>query len=213
MDKCDFLLKLDSFAKTSINQHKDRAGAQPTTNLQRLRLKPNIIPQIFSSLTIYSSKQDPVPRPISSATAAARVKKKNNDIVKQMQLMFQNESFDSYEHFIKMIQKEILPSGFISVSALTVCTFITTKKYDDLTVAPSLLASVIVDVNFEIKVFIFSKLMPSAFYSHFLLPALYSTSELKNILYLCKPVCDRSKDFIFSNSCLFLVVNLLELHQ
>ena len=56
--------------------------------------------------------------------------------------------------------------------------------------------------------------MPNAFYSHLLLlPTLHSTGELKNILSLCKSVCDSSKDFNSSNSCLFLVVNLLELHQ
>ena len=128
--------------------------------------------------------------------------------------MFQNESFDSYEDFIKMIQKEILPSGFISVSGINCMYFHYIKQYDDLTMAPSLLASVFDDVNLDIKVFIFSKLMPNAFYSHLLLlPTLHSTSELKNILSLCKSVCDSSKDFISSNSCLSLVVSLLELHQ
>ena len=73
---------------------------------------------MFPSLPIYFSKQDPVSRSTSSATAAARVEKRNNDIVKQTQLMFENESFDSYKHFIKMIQKEILPRGFISVSGI-----------------------------------------------------------------------------------------------
>ena len=38
--------------------------------------------------------------------------------------MFRNEIFDSYKYFIKMIQNEILPSGFIYMfMALTVCTF------------------------------------------------------------------------------------------
>ena len=200
--------------KTSTDQCKDRADARPTKNLQRLRLKPNVIPHIFQSLPIYLSKQNPVPRPTSSATAAARVEKRNNDIVKQTQFMFQNESFYSYEHFIKMIKNEILPSGFISVSNINCMYFYFIKQYDDLTVAPSLLASVFVDVNLEIKVFIFSKLMPNVFYRHLLLlPMLHSTSELKNILSLCKSVCDSSKDFISSNSCLSLVVNLLELYQ
>ena len=82
-----------------------------------------------------------------------------------------------------------------------------------MTVAPSLLASLFVDVNLKIKVFIFSKLMPNASYSHLLLlPTLHSTSELKNILSLCKSVCYSSKDFISSNSCLSVVVNLLELY-
>ena len=58
-----------------------------------------------------------------------------------MQLMFQNESFDSNEHFIKMIKKEILPSGFISVSGINCMHFHYVKHYDGLTVAPSLLAS------------------------------------------------------------------------
>ena len=58
-----------------------------------------------------------------------------------MQLMFQNESFDSYEHFVKMIQKESLPSGFISVSGINCMYFHYVKHYDGLTVAPSLLAS------------------------------------------------------------------------
>ena len=57
-------------------------------------------------------------------------------------------------------------------------------------------------------------LMPNAFYSPLLLlPTLHSTSELKNILSLCKSLCDSSKDSISSNSCLSLVVNLLELYQ
>ena len=85
----------NDLTKTSTDQCKGRADARPTTNLQRLRLKPNVIPHIFPSLSIYLSKQDSVPRPTSSATAAARVEKRNNDIVKQTQLMFQNESFDS----------------------------------------------------------------------------------------------------------------------
>ena len=56
--------------------------------------------------------------------------------------------------------------------------------------------------------------MPNAFYSHLLLlPTLHSTSELKNILSFCKSFCDNSKDFIFSNSCPSVVVNLLELHR
>ena len=105
--------------------------------------------------------------------------------------MFQNESFDSYEDFIKMIQKEILPSGFISVLGINCMYFHYIKQYDDLTMAPSLLASVLDDVNLDIKVFIFSKLLPNAFYTHLLLlPTLHSTSELKNILSLC----DSSKD-------------------
>ena len=88
------------------------------------------------------------------------------------------------------------------------------KQYDDLTMALSLLASVFDDVILDIKVFIFSKLMPNAFYSLLLLlPTLHSTSELRNILSHCKSVCDSSKDFISSNSCLSLVVSLLELHQ
>ena len=99
--------------------------------------------------------------------------------------MFQNESFDSYEHFIKLIKNEILPSGFISVSGINCMYFHYIKQYDDFTVTPSLLASVFVVENLEIKVFIFSKLMPNVFYSHLLLlPTLHSTSELKNILSL-----------------------------
>ena len=127
--------------------------------------------------------------------------------------MFRNESFDCYEHFIKMIQKEILPSGFISVSGINCMYFHCIKQYDGLTVAPYLLASAFVDVNLEFKVFNFSKLMPNAFYSHLLLLAtLHSTSELR-IFCLCKSVCDSSKDFIFSNRCLSLIVNLFEHHQ
>ena len=103
-------------------------------------------------------------------------KSKKNDFVKQTQLVFQNESFDSYEHFIKIIQKEILPCGFVSVSGINCMHFHYAKQYDNLTVAPSLLALVFVDVNLEIKVFIFSKLMLNAFYSHLLLlSTLHST--------------------------------------
>ena len=128
--------------------------------------------------------------------------------------MFQNESFNSYEHFIKMIQNEILPSGFIFVLDINCMYFHYIKQYNGLTVAPSLLVSVFVDVNLETKVFTFSKRVPNAFYRHsLLLQTLHSTSELKNILSLCKSVCDSLKDFISSNSCLSLVVNLLELHQ
>ena len=94
--------------------------------------------------------QDPVSRPISSATAAARVEKRNNDIVKQTQLIFQKESFDCYEHYVKLIQKEISPSGFIAVSDISCTYFHYIKQYDDLTVAPSLLASVFLDANLEI---------------------------------------------------------------
>ena len=62
-----------------------------------------------------------------------------------------------------MIQKEILPSGFVFDSGINCMYFHYIKQYDDLTEAPSLLASVFVDVKLEIKVFIFSKLMPNAF--------------------------------------------------
>ena len=58
------------------------------------------------------------------------------------------------------------------------------KQYDGLTVAPSLLASVFVDVNLEIKVFIFSKLMANASNSHMLLlPTLPGTSELRKFCF------------------------------
>ena len=107
--------------KTSTDRREDRADARPTTNLQRLHLKPNVIPHIFPSLPIYLSKQNPVPRPTSSATAAASVEKRNNDIVKQTQLMFQNESFDSYKHFIKMKSYHV---DLYLFQALTVCIFI-----------------------------------------------------------------------------------------
>ena len=170
--------------KTSTDQRKDRADARPTTNLQRLRLKPNVIPHIFPSLPIYLSKQNPVPRPTSSATAAARVEKRNNDIVKQTQLMFQNESFDSYEHFITMIKNEILPSGFISVSGINCMYFHYIKQYDDLTVAPSLLALVFVDVNLEIKVFIFSMVNVCFFFSTSLI-----TSKIFTIILLINKGC------------------------
>ena len=72
-----------------------------------------------------------------------------------------------------MIQKEILPSGSISVLGIDCMYFHYIKQYDDWTVAPFLLASVFVDVNLAIKFFIFSKLMPNAFYSHLLLPTLH----------------------------------------
>ena len=82
-------------------------------------------------------------------------------------------------YFIKMIQKEILLSELISVSGINCMYFYYIKQYDGLTVAPSLLAPVFVYVNLEIKVVIFSKLMPNAFYSHLLLlPTLHRTSEL-----------------------------------
>ena len=37
--------------KTSTDQRKDRADARPTKNLQRLHLKPNVIPHIFQSIS------------------------------------------------------------------------------------------------------------------------------------------------------------------
>ena len=126
--------------------------------------------------------------------------------------MFRNEFFDSYEHFIKMIQ-EILPNGFISVLGNNCIYFHYIKQYDGLIVAPSLLASVFVDANLEIKLFISSKLMPNPFYSHLLLlSTLRNTSELR-IFCLCKSVCHSSKDFISSNRCLSLVVNLLKFQR
>ena len=126
--------------------------------------------------------------------------------------MFRNESFDSYELYIKMIQEEILPSGFIAVSGINCLHFYYINRYDGLTVTLSLVASVFVDVNSDMKLFIFSKLMPNAFYSDLLLlPTLHSTSESR-IFCLCKSVCDSSKYFISLNRCLFLVVNLLKLH-
>ena len=211
----------EDFFADSIDKNASRRDARDTERLKRSRLKPNVVPHIFPNLPSYLSKDSfgqgsgKASRLTTNATAAARLEKENKALAFHNDMVFEEEKFDDFASFKKKIQLETLPDGYLAVMEDNQAWFhyISTPEttQNPIKTAPNLLASVLVTGSFQVKAFVRSATLPCSAYKHLLTSQyLTTTSELTNLLALCKSLSDNSHSNNTHQYLLNLTVSLLE---
>ena len=116
---------------------------------------------------------------------------------------------------LERIQQEILPKGYITVIEDNFVWFhyvaVVENCQNSVKTAPNLMASVLVTSLLEFKAYVKNAALPFDTFKHVLTSQLLSTtSELTNILALCKSLCADSYDNISHQYLLNLAILLLK---
>ena len=202
----------DDFIHILCNKNEKRKNFRKSNNLLKLRLKLLAIPHVFPSFPYYLKKTKISTR-TTSASASARCALENAAEAKQNEEFFMSEILIDFASFQQKIKSEILPSGFASVSGKDCQAFHYFKYYDigNYQDAPKLLSSVIVTLNLDVHVYVYSTLIPPSSYHHITSSSKpKAISELTNLLAFCKSFCENFSEN--QNQCNFiaLAVSLLE---
>lgn len=198
----------------TVSQYKRTIRKQQghsSDKLQRPRLKLTAVPHVFPSLPGYLSKSNSAPRPTLASTSSARSALENVAIEKQNKEFLESGSFDNFNSFKQKILKETLPQGFISVAEDSCIQFHYLNCSAELLEAPKLLASVIITTSLQIHMFVSSAVIPVSAYKYLLSSTnLKTTTELTNLLALCKSICDNCSGGTSNSFSFSLAVSLLE---
>ena len=198
---CQLHFEESDFIQVSVDKKNRRRSARDTEKLRRPRLKNSAIPHIFSHLPQYMSKEKPAPR-LTAATSSARLAKQNAVIDESVAKLSELESFDNFGQFKYKIQMETLPNGFVSHFTDNHAWFYYISENAEH--VPTLLASVLVTENLDMKVYVRSAVLPYSAYQHLMpLKQLKTTTQFSNMLSLCKSLSDET----YRGSCNF---NLLK---
>ena len=208
---CALHFQSTDFVEFSCDKKERRRVKRNFEKLGRPRLKTSAIPHIFSGLPHYLSKTNSAPRKTKAATSSARLELLNINIESSNNSIFESEAFDDFSTLKQKIQREVLPSGFIT-DFLDDCIWFYYIVYSsDQNDSPTIDASVKVSTNLEITAFVKSSRLPSSMYDSLLSCSKVSTvSEISNVLALCKSLCTNTYHPQSNSNLILLIIQLLE---
>ena len=177
----------EDFETESTDHRISRKANRDAPGLKQLRLKANAIPRIFHGLPTYLSKKLPVSRNTSKSTAAARHADDNVRLQEQIENAFSKDKVNDFDSFKSKLASATLPAGFSCVNGRDCMHFIYLQCSEENLIAPKLAATVTVDFNLNVRLFVHSTPVPKTAYKHLLrLETVSSITEFCNILALCK---------------------------
>lgn len=180
----------EDFLSTSSDTNSRRRGCRYSQALSVRRLKNTAIPHLFPSLPHYLSKTQSHQRS-EKATAFARYADQNLRFENTNNKFIHQDTVSDLESLKRKILDEKIPSGYVTVTGDTYLRFHYINSPESVDEAPRLLASVVVTKDLEVTPFIGSFMLPSETYSHLISSKhLKSSSDLTNILALCKALAD-----------------------
>ena len=154
--------------------------------MQRTRLQPTAVPHIFPYLPKYVSIKV-LPRSTTASTSSVRQELENARLESCNKNLFAGEAFDTFVIFKNKIAGETLPIGHLKLSNSNNMQFDFIGYQKNFEYAPKLLSSVIVTEELTIKPFVLSTPLPPSSFFHIMSGTkLSNTSQLINILALCK---------------------------
>ena len=178
------------FENTSTDRCKSRQQKRDSQDLKRLRLKPTAVPHIFQGLPKYLSKTPTAKRTTSASTASARLELENLQIQQENNDFLQMDQVSNLNELKEKISVANLPAGYIKVEKEQFLHFYYIVCDDNSSIAPNLMASIIIEDDLSLKAFVSSVLVPKEMYKHFLsCDSITTVTEVCNILALCKNLC------------------------
>ena len=147
----------------------------------------------------------------TASTSSARQELENARIESCNSNLFDCEQFDLFTSFKIKIADETLPSGYTAISTSNSRQFHYIACQENFYDTPKLLSSVVVRKDLIVKPFVLSTPLPSSSFCHIIAGTkLFNTSELLNILALCKSLLQMDSSI---NSKVFIstAVNCLEM--
>ena len=203
----------DDFVRESCDLRARRKRKRDSVNLERLRLKPAVVPHLFPALPSYLSTPSRVPRS-STSSASSRLEKDNIATEKLNALLLQKETVENIGTLKKKMKCEIVPSGYTVVETDASLEFHIFSRRENFLEPPKLLVSVIVANTMELSAFIHSAYVPSGTFEHLMSSKfLKTTSELLNVLALCKELSDGLFNDRDSDYYIDLAITILESHN
>ena len=169
-------------------------------------LQPTAVPHIFPNLPKYVLKKI-LPRSTTASTSLARQELENPRIESCNKNLFADEKFDTFVIFKNKSASETLPTGHLTLSNSNNMQFHFIGYQENFEDAPKLLSSVIVTEELTTKLFVLSTPLPPSPFFHIMSGTkLSNTSQLINILTLCKSFLQINNSNIFVNTA----INFLE---
>ena len=107
---CAKLFSSNDFQSVSTDKRVKRQASRKTQQLQRLRLKPGVIPHIFPGLPKYLSTA-PIPHRGESSTMAGRLENKNKKIEEENSLFLMKDEIKDFCALKNELTQLTLPSG------------------------------------------------------------------------------------------------------
>ena len=155
-------------------------------------MKANAIPTIFPGLLAYLSSKIETSQ-LSSTSSSAHLSNENPRIEEGNNSIMLQDMVETYFAFSTKIKDEMLPNGYLLVIKDHRVQFHYVDSSAGENSAPSLLVSMVVIEQLNIKAFVHSTLFPFSQYAH-LLPddSLKRISEILNILAFCKSCAYKS---------------------
>ena len=185
----------NDFHSVSTDKRVKRQASGKTQQLQRLRLKPGVIPHIFPGLPKYLSTA-PIPYRGESSTMAGRLENENKKIEEENSLFLMKDEIKDFCALKNELTQLTLPSGCNTVVEEKKISFYFVEndvEPDTTATAPKLLASVVVFENLTVAAFSSSMNIPKKSYQHLLQNNCVKTfSGLRNLLAHCKSLSDES---------------------
>ena len=184
----------DDILTTSSDNHDKRRCDRDNHTLKRLGLKSNAIPLIFPGLQKYLSTTNTKSKSGASTSTARQVLQELALDKLNRQFLLKN-NFLNFFDLINKLDKIYLPDDYIYKIKCN-CLIFHLLLYNNICVAPKLLASVVVHDELKISAFASQAALPMHIYSHLLTDgSVASLSGCSNILVLCKSIAENTLSF------------------